>query len=162
MQALRFGERYGYVGRNVAQLVDLPPAPRREGRSLAIEQSERLLSAARGERLEAAIVTGLMLGLRPGELLGLTRTDYSPRRATRHNGMVGIEGHVTHGLCNRSSLVALLNVGGPRSGSPETGHRWIEQHLFSRLSDGGADQDDDDGNHKPKGSHRPANGNPTD
>ncbi len=98
MQALRFGERYGYVGRNVAQLVDLPPAPRREGRSLAIEQSERLLSAARGERLEAAIVTGLMLGLRPGELLGLTRTDYSPRRATRHNGMVGIEGHVTHGL----------------------------------------------------------------
>ena len=91
MQALRFGERYGYVGRNVAQLVDLPPAPRREGRSLAIEQSERLLSAARGERLEAAIVTGLMLGLRPGELLGLTRTDYSPRRATRHNGMVGIE-----------------------------------------------------------------------
>jgi hypothetical protein len=43
-------------------------------------------------------VTGLMLGLRPGELLGLTRTDYSPRRATRHNGMVGIEGHVTHGL----------------------------------------------------------------
>jgi hypothetical protein len=96
VQALRFGGRYGYVGRNVAQLVDLPPAPRREGRSLAIEQSERLLSAARGERLKAAIVTGLMLGLRPGELLGLNRTDYSPRRATRHNGMVGIEGHVTH------------------------------------------------------------------
>ena len=38
--------------------------------------------------------------------------------------MVGIEGHVTHGLSNRSSLVALLNVGGPRSGSPETGHRY--------------------------------------
>jgi integrase len=84
VQALRFGERYGYVGRNVAQLVDLPPAPRREGRSLTVEQSERLLLAAKGERLEAAIVTGLMLGLRPGELLGLTWTavDFNVNRLT--------------------------------------------------------------------------------
>jgi integrase len=84
VQALRFGERHGYVGRDVAQLVDLPPAPRREGRSLTVEQSERLLLAARGERLEAAIVTGLMLGLRPGELLGLTWTtvDFDEGRLT--------------------------------------------------------------------------------
>jgi integrase len=72
VQSLRFGERYGYVGRNVAQLVDLPSAPAHQGRSLTVEQAECLLAAAVGERLEGAIVTGLMLGLRPGELLGLT------------------------------------------------------------------------------------------
>jgi len=75
VQALRHGEHYGYVSRNVAQVVDLPRAPRREGRSLTVEQARMLLDAAKGERLEAAIVCGLMLGLRPGELLGLCWSD---------------------------------------------------------------------------------------
>jgi len=75
IQALRHGERYGYLSRNVAKLVDLPPAPHREGRSLTVEQARKLLDAAKGERLEAAIVCGLMLGLRPGELLGLSWSD---------------------------------------------------------------------------------------
>jgi integrase len=75
IQALRHGERYGYVSRNVAQLVDLPRAPRREGRSLTVEQAKDLLAAAKGERLEAAVICGLMLGLRPGELLGLSWAD---------------------------------------------------------------------------------------
>jgi integrase len=75
VQALRHGERYGYVGRNVATLVDLPRAPQSQGRSLAIEEARNLLEAARSDRLEAAIWCGLLLGLRPGELLGLSWGD---------------------------------------------------------------------------------------
>lgn len=73
--ALRYGERYSFVGRNVAQLVDLPRAPQREGRSMTLEEARALLDVAKGERLEAVIYCGLMLGLRPGELLGLGWSD---------------------------------------------------------------------------------------
>jgi integrase len=78
--ALRYGERYGYVGRNVAQLVDLPRAVQREGRSMTLDEARALLDAAKGERLEAAIKCGLMLGLRPGELLGLCWSDVDLER----------------------------------------------------------------------------------
>ena len=74
-KALQHAERYGYVTRNVTQYVDLPRKPQRQGRSLTLEQAAALLEAAKGERLEAVIVTGLMLGLRPGELLGLEWSD---------------------------------------------------------------------------------------
>jgi integrase len=74
-RALRHAERYGYVTRNVAQYVDLPRKPQRQGRSLTLEQAAALLESAKGERLEAVIVTGLMVGLRPGELLGLQWSD---------------------------------------------------------------------------------------
>jgi len=75
VKALRHAERFGYVNRNVAQLVDLPRAPRRQGRSLDVTQAKALLVAARGERLEAAVHCGLLLGLRPGEVLGLCWSD---------------------------------------------------------------------------------------
>jgi integrase len=75
VSALRYGERYGFVGRNVAQLVDLPRAPQRDGRSMTEQQARDLLDAAKGERLEATITCGIMLGLRPGELLGLCWSD---------------------------------------------------------------------------------------
>jgi len=74
-RALRQGERFGHVGRNVALLVDLPNAPTRKSRSLSIDEAHVLLEEAQGERLEAAITMGLMLGLRPGELLGLEWQD---------------------------------------------------------------------------------------
>ncbi len=50
-------------------------APRKQGRSLSHDEARRLLKTAKGERLEAAVITGLMLGLRPGELLGLSWSD---------------------------------------------------------------------------------------
>ena len=80
-QALRHAERYGHVGRNVAMVVDLPAAPRKAGRSLSQDQARALLKSAKGERLEAAVVTGLMLGLRPGELLGLCWADVDTKAA---------------------------------------------------------------------------------
>jgi integrase len=42
---------------------------------MTLAQAKALLECARGERLEAAIRCGLMLGLRPGELLGLCWAD---------------------------------------------------------------------------------------
>ena len=65
----------GLVGRNVAALVRGPRGGSPDGRSLTVEQARALLTAAKGERLEAAYATMLMLGLRPGEVLGLTWSD---------------------------------------------------------------------------------------
>lgn len=70
-RALRAAERRGRIARNVADLVDVPAASVRRSRSLSVEQARAVLNAARGDRLEALYVTGLMLGLRPGEWLGL-------------------------------------------------------------------------------------------
>src|SRR3954466_14754133 len=68
---LRFAERRGKVMRNVATLVDVPAGPKKQGRSLTVVEAKALLDAAAGDRLEALYVTGLLTGLRPGELLGL-------------------------------------------------------------------------------------------
>jgi integrase len=72
---LRFAERRGKVMRNVATLVDVPAGPKKQGRSLTVAQAKALLDAADGDRLEALYVTGLLMGLRPGELLGLPWTN---------------------------------------------------------------------------------------
>ncbi len=72
---LRFAERRGKVMRNVATLVDVPAGPKKRGRSLTVAQAKALLEAAGGDRLEALYVTGLLMGLRPGELLGLSWTN---------------------------------------------------------------------------------------
>jgi integrase len=52
-------------------LVDVPAGPKKQGRSLTVAEAKALLDAGAGDRLEALYVTGLLMGLRPGELLGL-------------------------------------------------------------------------------------------
>jgi integrase len=73
-RALRRAEQEGLVGRNVAAIADGPRIPRREGRTLTPEQAQAFLEAVKGGRLEAAYVVALALGLRRGEVLGLTWT----------------------------------------------------------------------------------------
>ena len=66
----------GLVSRNVATITRPPrggTVP--QGRSLDIDEARSLLAAARGRRLEAGFVIMLMVGLRPGETLGLQWTD---------------------------------------------------------------------------------------
>jgi integrase len=71
-QALDTAQRRGKVHRNVARLAEMPRTePPAERRSLTAAQASALLEAAKGDPVEAFIVTGLMTGLRPGELLGL-------------------------------------------------------------------------------------------
>jgi integrase len=82
-QALATAQKRGKVHRNVAHLAEMPrTAPPSEQRSLTVEQAKAFLGAAEGDPTEAFVVTGLMLGLRPGELLGLRWADIDLDGAT--------------------------------------------------------------------------------
>lgn len=70
-RALRRAMAEGLVDRNVAQLADGPKVRSRVGRGLSSAELASLMSAMKGERLEAAFLVQLGLGLRLGELLGL-------------------------------------------------------------------------------------------
>ncbi|MGC5334760.1 tyrosine-type recombinase/integrase [Micromonospora sp. DT62] len=63
------------VTRNAAALVKLPPVRRRKGRAWSSDEARRFLESARADRdpLYAAYVLILVLGLRKGEVLGLTK-----------------------------------------------------------------------------------------
>lgn len=74
-QALGHAERIELVTRNVARLALPPRIPRREVRPLAPEQARTLLGVIAGERHEAAYLIALGVGLRQGEILGLTWDD---------------------------------------------------------------------------------------
>jgi integrase len=84
VMALTHAERRGLVYRNAARLAEMPAdaRPPAEGRSLTVDQAAALLDAAEDDRLEALYMTGLMLGLRPGELLGLSWDDLDLEAAT--------------------------------------------------------------------------------
>jgi integrase len=74
-RALRRAEQEGIVTRNVAAIADGPKVPRREGRTLTPEQAQTFLRAVKGDRLETAYIVALALGLRRGELLGISWGD---------------------------------------------------------------------------------------
>lgn len=73
--AIRRAERDGKIGRNVAALADTPSGTRRKSRAMTVAQINTLLGAKLNPFWRAYIVTGLMCGLRPGELLGLRWED---------------------------------------------------------------------------------------
>lgn len=73
--ALGQAERESLVIRNVAALSDAPRVGQSEGRSLTIAEAKLLLDAASGDRLEALYALTLTLGLRRGEVLGLSWGD---------------------------------------------------------------------------------------
>lgn len=70
--ALRRAERDHGLGRNVADLAVLPAGTRRKSRSMTPEQVHKLLALDVSPWWRAYFACALMLGLRPGELLGLT------------------------------------------------------------------------------------------
>jgi integrase len=70
-KALADALRIDLVARNVADLVDKPKAHHVEMQVYTPEQAQQLLTAARGNRLEALYVLMLTTGCRLGELLGL-------------------------------------------------------------------------------------------
>jgi integrase len=77
IMAIKHAERLGWVSRNAAELAELPvdAKPAGEGRSLTVDQAKTLLEEIKGEALEPMVTVGLMLGLRPGEILGLRWAD---------------------------------------------------------------------------------------
>ncbi len=73
--ALNAAMRYDLVSRNVAQQSITPEAETHEPRVLSFAEAERLLHAAKDDRLYALWLAALLLGLRQGELLGLRWQD---------------------------------------------------------------------------------------
>ena len=99
-RALRRAEQEGIVARNVAALADGPKVGSAEGRTLTVEQAQTLLAATEGEHLGAAWVLALTVGLRRGEVLGLSWGDVDldgpaprivVRRALRRIPHAGLE-----------------------------------------------------------------------
>ncbi len=80
--ALTDAERRGLVIRNVAALTRTPAGPKAARRSLTEKQAQALLRAAKDDNLEAAWLILLLLGLRPGEVLGLSWDDIDFKRGT--------------------------------------------------------------------------------
>jgi integrase len=74
-RALRKAEQEGLIGRNVAAIAEGPKLHREQQRALSVEEARRLLAVAESDRLSAAIVVMLGLGLRRGETLGTTWDD---------------------------------------------------------------------------------------
>jgi integrase len=70
-RALKQATKWGLVPRNAAEAADPPKLERVEMKTLTPIEVKTLLSAARGERLEALYVLAVYTGLRIGELLGL-------------------------------------------------------------------------------------------
>jgi integrase len=84
-KALDHAERRSRVVRNVARLTTVPAAPTKRRRSLTEDQAHAVLDAAGDDtRMTALILVGLTLGLRPGELLGLTWPDVDLDQAVIH------------------------------------------------------------------------------
>jgi integrase len=74
-RALRIAEQDGILSRNVAAIAEGPKLDHRQGRTLTPEEARAFLQAVKGNRLEAAYVFTLSLGLRRGEVMGLSWQD---------------------------------------------------------------------------------------
>ncbi len=83
-QALNRALKWGLVLRNVATLVEPPKVERFKIQPLTKEQADRLLAAAKGDRLESLYRVALSLGLRQGEALGLRWEDVDLERRVLH------------------------------------------------------------------------------
>lgn len=71
-RAIRRAQAYDLIGRNVAEPLDLPSGqPGRTSRAMTEEQARAVLDAARRDRLCAAFMVELTMGLRPGEMRAL-------------------------------------------------------------------------------------------
>lgn len=75
-RSIRRAEREGVITRNVADLAEMPSAATRASGAMSLEQVGALLTLdGLGGWWRAYIATGVMLGLRPGELAGLRWED---------------------------------------------------------------------------------------
>jgi integrase len=93
-QALGQAERWGLVSRNSARLAEPPRVPRREVQPLAPDEARAFLEAIRGDRLEALYLVAIGVGLRQGEILGLswTNVDFGASTITVRNALQRVNG----------------------------------------------------------------------
>ena len=101
--ALRYAVALGLCDANVASRSIVPPKPTRSPTWLDVDDARRLLASVRGKPIEGSYAIALGLGLRRGEVLGLTWADVDFKR------------HVLHVRWNRTEF-----VGGTRLTAPKT------------------------------------------
>jgi integrase len=82
--AFHQAERWHLVVHNAAREVELPKVTPYEARTLTVEQADQLLAAARGHRMEPLFVLAVHLGMRQGELTGLSWSDIDWERSCVH------------------------------------------------------------------------------
>ena len=74
-KAIRRAQRDGLVGRNAAELAETPRGTVRKSRSMTVDQIGALFASDLTAWWRAYCTVGILCGLRPGELLGLTWPD---------------------------------------------------------------------------------------
>ena len=74
-RAIRRAQRDSLIGRNVAELADTPRGTRTASRAMTLEQIRQLFASELTAWWRAYLMTGILCGLRPGELTGLTWDD---------------------------------------------------------------------------------------
>jgi len=142
--ALEDALKQGFVGRNVAKLVELPSVERYEGQVLTVEQARKLLEVARGSRLDAVLLVALTTGMRRGELVALHWSDVDLEKGvlqvrytlSRVRGMGYVEGEPKTKKGRRkillpSVVVEALREHKTRQGQARVkmGDRWKEYGL---------------------------------
>jgi integrase len=148
VMALRHGQRRSLVVRNAAELAEMPADARspEEGRSLTADEGHALLDSVAGSEIEPLVTVGLMLGLRPGELLGLRWDDVDLDGATlKVTGSLkrerGSDGHqvLKLGTAKTSKSVRALNVPSPvvealrRRKAQQAAHRLVAGQDWSDI-----------------------------
>ncbi|MDQ6662316.1 MAG: site-specific integrase, partial [Chloroflexota bacterium] len=81
-KALDDAIKWGYVSRNVCDVVSPPRLVKSERPFLTLEQAKKLLECVHQNRLEPAIVLALLMGMRRGEILALRWADIHFENAT--------------------------------------------------------------------------------
>jgi integrase len=74
-QSLKYAVRQGYLGRNPAEMVDLPPPSKKVMRTLTPPEVEVLFENAQGNYYYPVVYSAVSTGLRQAELLGLRWRD---------------------------------------------------------------------------------------
>ena len=120
--------RWGVVGRNVADLVDLPQTDRSNWQVLDAAQVRLLLKAAEGDPLEALYVLAVTTGMRQGELLALRWRDADLERGTL----------TVNGTLNR--IGGGWSIGEPKTSRsrrlvvlPEVGRAALQRHRVAQV-----------------------------
>lgn len=80
--ALENAVRWGYVSRNVCDLVDPPSIVSREPTPLTLEQAQAFLKSVREHRLEVLLSVAVVTGMRRGELVALRWSNIDFERGT--------------------------------------------------------------------------------
>lgn len=76
---LNVAKRQGFIEKSPIDSIEAPRHKRPAAQSLTMEQLQRLLAAARGDRLAALFILAATTGMRQGELFGLRWTDIDLR-----------------------------------------------------------------------------------